>query len=117
MNMHPHAWPLFNVIHLLGIKFSPEGMEYAPILPQDEYSFSTPLVGFEKSPDGYSGWYHPSVSGTWKIIVELGENEIKTLKLLEINGKEVSITSEGGSILFSGESTPDIPLQWTLKNK
>jgi hypothetical protein len=117
MNMHPHAWPLFNTIHLLGIKFSPEGMEYAPILPKDEYSFSTPLVGIEKSPDGYSGWYHPSVPGTWKIIVELDENEIKTLKVLEINGKEVSITSEGGSIFFSGENTPDIPLRWALKNK
>ena len=115
MNMHPHAWPLFNTIHLLGIKFSVEGLEYAPILPKNKYKFSSPLVGLEKSAEGYSGWYAPSIASTWQIRLTLNEAEAKALNHLEINGKEVSLVREGGTIIFSGESVPDKPLRWSVK--
>ena len=115
MNMHPHAWPLFNTIHLLGIKFSVEGLVYAPILPKNEYKFSSPLIGLEKSAEGYSGWYYPSIAGNWKILLKLDEDEAKAFNSVEINGKEETIVREGGTITFSGGSAPDKPLQWSVK--
>ncbi len=115
MNMHPHAWPLYNLINLMGIKFTVEGIEYAPTLPKEEYRFSSPLVGFEKSKNGYSGWYAPALAGTWKITLKLGKEEIKAMNILEINGQGKDIVCEGENIILNGECTPNKPLRWSIK--
>jgi hypothetical protein len=73
-NMHPHAWPLYDIIKLIGLEFTEEGFILAPSLPKDEYD-------------------------------------------LEINGKEVKIIREGQFIIFSGESSPDKPLRWILREE
>lgn len=115
MNMHPHAWPLFNVIHLCGIKFLVDGVEYAPILPKDEYQFSSPLIGLEKSSMGYVGWYAPQNAGTWKVIFRIEETEARTLTTLLVNGSEEKINYQNGCFTWSGTSSPDKPLRWALK--
>ncbi len=115
MNMHPHAWPLYTITKLIGIKFTIEGVEITPTLPKEEYHFSSPLIGLEKSSESYSGWYAPKISGTWKMTLNLAENEAKLFKTLIVNGKEEPILREAGKIIFKGASKPDKPLQWSLK--
>jgi len=114
-NLHPHAWPLYCTTKLIGTKFTSEGVEFTPTLPKDEYKFSSPLFGFEKSKDGYSGWYYPKVAGTWKISLKLNKDETKLFSTIEINEKEEKITIEGDKIIWSGISAPDKPFRWELK--
>ncbi|MHA1489752.1 MAG: GH36-type glycosyl hydrolase domain-containing protein [Promethearchaeota archaeon] len=115
MNLHPHAWPIYNTINLIGLKATKDGLEFAPSLPKDEYKFSSPLVGFEKSKEGYSGWYAPNSAGSWKIIVKLSNEEINRYNKIEINNKEETIVKDGNKIVFSGTSAPDEPLSWKIK--
>jgi len=53
MNMHPHAWPLYSAAKLLGLEFHEAGVSFKPDLPMTEYEFTSPLLGFKKSRDGY----------------------------------------------------------------
>lgn len=116
MNMHPHAWPLYDVVKLIGAEFTPEGLILSPILPQDVYRFESPLLGLEKSKKGYSGWYAPLKAGAWQIRVCLPEQEHGGFTRLEVNGQAQPFqTSADGSIQFSGESAPGQPLRWSLR--
>jgi hypothetical protein len=114
MNMHPHAWPLYNITSLIGIKFTGEGVYFKPTLPKEEYKFSSPLIDFEKSSDGYTGKYYPKNNGTWKITIELESAEIKLYNKIEINGKKEKVTIDGNKIIFTGVSSTDTPLRWIL---
>ncbi|NVM36436.1 MAG: hypothetical protein HWN81_12630, partial [Candidatus Lokiarchaeota archaeon] len=91
MNLHPHAWPLYNIIHLIGAKFTKEGIELSPSLPKKQYYFSSPLLGFKKSDDGYSGWYAPLVEGNWKVTLKLDTDELNQFVSLEVNDSENDI--------------------------
>ena len=53
MHMHPHAWPLYSAAKLLGLEFHEAGVSFKPDLPMTEYEFTSPLLGFKKSRDGY----------------------------------------------------------------
>ncbi len=114
MNMHPHAWPLYNLVNLTGIKFTSEGVEYTPTLPKDEYKFHSPLVGLEKTPSGYEGWYAPSIAGTWKITLTLPQEQAKAFSNIEVNGKAIDFNFVNDQIILRGESTPDKPLRWAV---
>jgi hypothetical protein len=71
MNTHSHAWPLYSATRLLGLEFHENGINFRPDLPLSQYEFTSPLLGFEKSHDGYSGWYAPAVAGHWSIDILL----------------------------------------------
>jgi len=115
MNMHPHAWTIYNTTHLIGIKFTIEGIEFSPKLPKNEYEFSSPLVGFKKSKKGYIGWYNPKKEGNWKIKLQLNRNELKSIKALEVNGREEKLVIKKDTIIFDGISKHNQPLRWTIK--
>ncbi|MFX1251643.1 MAG: GH36-type glycosyl hydrolase domain-containing protein [Promethearchaeota archaeon] len=115
MCMHPHAWPLYTTTKLIGLNFTVEGAEFSPTLPKDEYRFASPLIGFKKTKDSYSGWYAPKVPGTWKISLKLNENELKLFKTIKINEKEEELTVADGGLIWSGKSTLDEPLRWEIK--
>ena len=114
MDLHPHAWPIYNTIHLIGAKFTLEGVELTPILPQNEYKFSSPILGFEKSKEGYSGWYSPLVEGTWMISLTLEREDLQARLSLKINDKEQKVVIEDGKITFRGGSKPNKPLRWEV---
>ncbi|MHA1728246.1 MAG: GH36-type glycosyl hydrolase domain-containing protein [Promethearchaeota archaeon] len=116
LNMHPHAWPLYNIINLIGIQFTGYGIIFKPLFPKDEYEFKSPLIGFKKSKSGYSGWYFPKIGGggNWKITLLLSEDEIKSISAIKINGKEEKPVIDGNKVEWAGESTPDQPLRWEL---
>lgn len=115
MNMHSHAWPLYTISKLIGIEFTSDGVKFKPTIPKDEYKFSSPLIGFEKSKEGYSGWYAPKVAGTWKFTLKLDDIELNLIENVEINGKEEEPIREDGAISWSGESKPERPLKWIIK--
>ena len=78
-NLHPHAWPLYDLTRLFGINFTSEGVELRPTIPQDNYKFVSSLIGIEKSVSGYSGWYNPMKEGEWKLIVILPNKEVEKI--------------------------------------
>jgi hypothetical protein len=115
MNLHPHAWPLYSSAKLLGLEFHEKGISFAPSLPLAEYEFTSPLLGFKKSKDGYSGWYAPSVSGRWSVEFKLPDAELLAhASHLTVNGRSESLQKSEGVIRFDGESKPGKPLRWEL---
>jgi len=116
MNMHPHAWPLYDTVKLIGAEFTPEGVVLSPALPQATYCFGSPLLGLEKSQAGYSGWYAPQKAGTWQISLHLPEAERGRFTRLEINDQAHPLQVKvDGSIQFSGESVRGQPLRWSIR--
>jgi hypothetical protein len=117
MNLHPHAWPIYDVVKLLGVKFSAEGVSFAPRLPHEAYRFSSPLLGLEKSPAGYSGWYAPAAAGRWRITL-LDETLASALNLsVLVNEQEAKAQYVAGGIAFAGESVPGSPLRWEVRRR
>jgi hypothetical protein len=115
MNMHPHAWPLYDTAKLIGAEFTPEGLTLSPALPQPAYSFASPLLGLERSPGGYAGWYAPQEAGSWRITLRLPEGERARLTRLEVNGQTQPLQRNAeGDIELTGASAPDQPLRWAL---
>jgi hypothetical protein len=114
MNMHSHGWPLYSAAKLLGVDFREDGVAFKPAIPVAEYEFESPLVGFKKSPKGYSGWYAPAVSGKWSIEITLPETAMANLKQLKINGIVKPLANQEKTIKFAGESTPANPLHWEI---
>jgi len=113
-NLHPHAWPLFDVTRLIGIKFTPEGVELRPTIPQDEYEFSSSLIRFEKTKEGYSGWYNPKKEGTWKVSLELTNEEFENIDSIITNGNENEFIIMGNRVIIIGESKVNKPLSWNI---
>jgi hypothetical protein len=116
MNMHPHAWPLYDTVKLIGAEFTPDGLVLSPVLPQAAYRFESPLLGLEKSQAGYSGWYAPHKAGTWQISLHLPEQERGRFTRLEVNGQAQPLqVNADGAIQFASESVPGQALRWSLK--
>jgi hypothetical protein len=114
MNMHPHAWPLYTLAKLLGADFREDGVDFAPALPLDEYSFDSPVLRFRKSRHGYSGWLAPSENGSWKIRIRLPESDLANLTKIIVNGTSSPIAPGTKLIQFQGEGNNQKPLQWEL---
>jgi hypothetical protein len=115
MNMHPHAWPLYDTVKLIGAEFTPEGLVLTPALPKAAYRFDSPLLGLEKSSAGYSGWYAPQKAGAWQISLRLPEQERSHFTRLEVNGQACPLqVNADGAIQFAGESVPGQPLRWSI---
>jgi hypothetical protein len=114
MNMHPHAWPLYSAAKLLGLEFHESGVSFKPDLPMTEYEFTSLLLGFKKSEDGYSGWYAPAVAGRWGIQLKLSGSEAMRMGKLWVNDSAQPLSRSGQTIRFSGESSPGKPLRWRI---
>jgi len=115
MNLHPHAWPLYNITHLIGAKFTKKGIKFSPSLPKEKYDISSPILGFKKTEEGYSGWYAPLIEGNWKVTLNLNSDELKQLVSLEVNDLEKDINIKEDQIVFYGRSKISKPLRWKLK--
>jgi hypothetical protein len=92
-NLHSHACTLYSASKLLGLEFTPEGLDLAPTLPLDEYRFTSPLVGVIKTATGYEGWYAPSKAGEWRVRLKLA----------------------GRTLERRGKSAPGSPMRWSVK--
>jgi len=114
MNMHPHAWPLYSAAKLLGLEFHEGGVSFKPDLPMAEYAFTSPLLGFKKARNGYTGWYAPAAAGRWEIELTLSGPEGARTRQVRVNGSAEAQTNPGPSIRFAGESRPGNPLRWEI---
>jgi hypothetical protein len=115
MNMHRHAWPLYSAAKLSGIEFTEDGVELRPSIPKAQWSFRSKLVGLEKTPKGYSGWYAPGEAGNWTIRIKLAADE-RNLKTLVVNEIVSQIAGAPDDMIrFTGVSTLDQPLRWSLR--
>ncbi|MFX0075497.1 MAG: GH36-type glycosyl hydrolase domain-containing protein, partial [Candidatus Hermodarchaeota archaeon] len=113
-NLHPHAWPLFSMTRLVGINFTPEGVEIRPTIPREHYKFSSSLIGFEKTNNGYSGWYNPIKNGKWKISLEFSKDEIERIETILVNNDEYKFDVMGNRLILYGESQLDRHLTWEI---
>jgi hypothetical protein len=114
MNMHPHAWPLYSSAKLLGLEFHESGLTFQPDLPLQDYEFTSSLLGFKKSKDGYSGWYAPSKAGHWNIEIRLPAAEMTQKRQIRVNGVAEPETRSERGIRISGKSEPGSPLRWEI---
>ncbi|MFP5229460.1 MAG: GH36-type glycosyl hydrolase domain-containing protein [Acidobacteriota bacterium] len=114
MNMHPHAWPLYSASKLLGLGFHPRGIVFRPNLPLATYEFSSPLMGFRKSRDGYSGWYAPMDAGKWEIELTLPNDERGRVTRIKVNGSAEAAKGGEPGLRLEGESKPGSPLRWEV---
>lgn len=114
MNLHPHAWPLYDAVKLVGARFTPDGVELSPCLPQGSYRFSSPLLGLEKTDRGYSGWYAPAAAGRWKISLFDPRLREEAGLLVKVNGEEAQAERLAGGVSFWGESDLEKTLRWEV---
>lgn len=113
MNMHPHAWPLYDVVKLFGLEFTEDGFQINPSFPKD-YNFTSPLISLKKEANTIHGQYNPAAPGYWKILIK--GLDLSEYKSLIVNGvaTEMNIQSDG-ELVISGNSTIDSPLNWELR--
>jgi Glycosyl hydrolase 36 superfamily, catalytic domain len=114
LNMHSHTWPLYSSTKLLGLEFHSDGLRFHPTIPLSQYEFSSPLVGFEKTSRGYSGWYAPTIAGRWSIRIRLPHADLVRMKQVQINGVNHVLQPTEQGVQFSGQSQPAKPLRWRL---
>jgi hypothetical protein len=114
MCQHQHAWPLYTAAKLLGLEFHERGLRLAPTLPLEAFAFESPLLGLRKEKNGYTGWYAPSVAGTWEIEIRLQEGEKARQSQIKVNGVSQPAPKRGTTIHLHGESLPGKPLRWEL---
>jgi len=115
LNLHPHAWPLFNITHLLGFKFTKEGLKVHLNFPKEHYEFSSKLCGLNKDQGGYSGWYNPKFEGECTIEIILNEKEASQFTTLIVNDIEQELRIEEDKIQFSGINNTEKGIYWQLK--
>jgi hypothetical protein len=115
MNIHVHAWPLYSLTKLLGIEFTAEGISIKPNIPKGEYSFESPLFGFKKSAEGYTGWYNPISKSRLKIRIHLPEEDLEKASSVLINGVECKPRFEDGNLIeVEGETSGAKGLEWAV---
>ncbi|TXT62431.1 MAG: Glycosyl hydrolase 36 superfamily [Promethearchaeota archaeon] len=114
LNLHPHAWPLYNILHLLGIEFTQTGIKICLDFPKTTYEFSSPLVGLKKTHNGYSGWYNPKTVGKWTIELQFKGNIYPQVQKLLINEQEKEFQRDEHGIVVRGKNVTEKGLHWKL---
>jgi len=113
-NLHPHAWPLYDLTRLVGINFTREGVKINPTLPKDSFELITSLFGLVKSHNGYSGWYNPKKEGKWILSFKMSDEELKNIKFISINGVKSDYSIDKGFLNLIGANKIDKPLTWQI---
>jgi len=114
--MHRHAYPLFTAAKLVGLNFVPEGVDIVPAMPDSiaTYSFHSKHVSIEKTSAGYSGHYLPLKYGSWRVRLQVTDDERRQAKLT-VNGNGVElITDKDGFLSFVEKGGENIPISWNV---
>ncbi len=114
LNLHSHAWPLYNIFHLIGLKFTIEGLEFEPRFPEKEYRIQSPLISFEKNQSQYKGSYNPQFEGLYKITYKFESNILEKIKEIIVNNQSTKFEIIGDSIFFYGRGGGENPLTWKI---
>ena len=115
LNLHSHACSLYSATKLLGIDFTPNGMNVSPKLPIESYRFDSTLVGVVRSAGRFEGWYAPQRPGHWTIEIALPKDLAVSIKAAEVNGKRSPALKKSNEVIeISGPSAPGKPLRWIL---
>jgi hypothetical protein len=114
MNMHPHAWPLYSAAKLLGLELHESGVNFKADLPLAEYRFTSPLLGFSKSGESYTGWYAPATAGRWNIELTLSSADVVRARQVRVNGLVQESPKAAQVIRLTGESSHGAPLRWEI---
>ena len=115
LNLHPHAWPLYNMLNLLGLQFTRYGIEFAPNLPKKEYGLSSPVIGFKKELNGYKGWFSPHKEDTYSVRISLDEIELNSITRVIVNEQISDFKILKGAIHFTGIASLKKPLTWKIE--
>jgi len=113
-NLHPHAWPLYNTKHLMGISFTIEGLEINPKFPKNKYRFSSRIVGLERNSGFYKGFYSPIREGYYVIKIFLDTKELNQIEKVIVNGTQEEFEIAKNSIQFKGKGSFNQPLSWKI---
>ncbi len=115
LNLHPHAWSLYNIFHLIGLRFTKNGIELNPKFPKKEYQIKSPVISFERTLNCYQGSYSPKKEGEYQIKLILPRDEIEAINKIEVNGKKIKATLiEANAIIFKGRKDSLEPISWKV---
>lgn len=89
---------------LINIDFTSEGVTITPSIPKQEYSIESPLIGFKKSLNGYSGWYNPPVKRKYILEIRLQKEELERISSIKVNSTEKEVILKDGKVIIEGEA-------------
>jgi len=112
LNLHPHAWPLYNAADFIVKCFTSDGIVLQPRLPEPAYKFSSALLSFERNEKGYSGRYCPLKDSHMVITLLLSEKERKGALIMD--GKEAAFDLLPDGVRF--ETDGAALWEWVLSN-
>ncbi len=98
LNLHPHAWPLFTAMKFAVDGFNADGVTLKPVLPESEYSLTSPLLGLARKGNCYRGWYAPLSEGSQRIRLILPKEEMNGR--LTVLGKEHPFEKTEDAVVF-----------------
>jgi hypothetical protein len=99
MCLHSHAWPLYALMKLCGIRFNSQGISIDPRLPYPDFKLTTRLVGISYQPDTISGHYAPLGPVEAEITLRLPESWQATPQV-KVDGQPVSASRSGNRLTF-----------------
>jgi hypothetical protein len=114
LNLHSHAWSLYNIFHLIGLKFTKEGIEFEPRFPEEQFKIKSPLISFEKNQSHYKGSYYPQIEGYYKITHKFESNVLVKIKEVIVNNQSTEFEVKEESIVFQGRGGGENPLTWKI---
>jgi hypothetical protein len=114
LNLHPHAWPLFNIFHLIGTRFTKEGIEFTPVIPEKSYKIQSSILYFEKHPDFYAGYYFPQAEGLYKITHFFKSDILKNVREVIVNDQKNDFKITKNSLIFHGTGGGNHKLIWKI---
>lgn len=109
--VHPHAWPLYDIVKFLQLEFHVNGFKMTPSIPKDEYKVSTKLIGYQQTKKEISGYYKPLKGGKCRVEINLMYVKNKFTKLF-VNGIEHDFSLNNNSVSFMVDI--DDELTWKL---
>jgi hypothetical protein len=114
LNLHPHAWALFNIFHLIGLCFTKEGIEFTPHFPEKNYKIKSSLIYFEKNQNSLKGYYNPQIEGIYKIRYNFNFDITEKIKKVVVSGDSTQFEIKANSIEFEGKGGNSSPLSWII---
>jgi hypothetical protein len=114
LNLHPHAWPLYNIFHLIGTVFTKQGIEFTPVLTKQIYKIQSPLISFEKGVNFYKGHYLPQIEEDYIVRLKLDQTTVESIKEVRVNDLPSDYEVKGNAVSFHGKGGDNMALTWKI---
>lgn len=116
MNMNRHSGPILDAIKLSGI--NPHGgcIHIDPLVPFENFTIRTSLIGISYTRDLHQGYYVPVVDGRFAFAVRAPVDVTANRAILRVNNMDFDfILDDHGKILFEIAGTAGKKINWEIQ--